>query len=107
MTTSPGEIKAEGIALLALGYSCRSVERQLRRKFPTAKVPRYCTISRWVRPTYSSRGAVYRWQHVYGEAVKIVEERIDELRTLPLDQMLKAALRIQDFAYETRQLARR
>ena len=107
MKTSPGEIKAEGIALLALGYSTRSVEAQLKEKFPGTKVPRYCTISRWVRPTYSSRGAVYRWQHVYGEAANILADRVDELRALPLDQLLKAAIRIQDFAYETRRLARR
>ena len=107
MKPSPGEIKAEALALLALGHSCRSVERQLKQKFPTAKVPRYCTISRWVRPTYSSRGAVYRWQHVYGEAAKIVLDRMDELGTLPFDQMVKAVLRIRDFADRTRSLARR
>ena len=107
MSTSPAELKAEAVALLALGYSCRSVEAQLKQKFPGAKVPNYATISRWVRPTYSSRGAVYRWQHIYGEAAKIVLDRMDELRTLPLEQMVKSALRIREFADRTRYLARR
>lgn len=37
--STPTEIKAEAIALLTLGHSCREVERELRCKFPTQRLP--------------------------------------------------------------------
>ena len=40
--TTPTEIKAQAIALHALGYSSRNIDKQLRSMFPGADIPRYC-----------------------------------------------------------------
>lgn len=104
---TPGIIKANAIALLALGYSCRSVEKQLRQKFPAAHIPNYATISRWLRPNNSTRAAEWRWLMVADRAVDIVDARFDEIRTMSFPQMLRAAMRMSDIAMSVSSSRRR
>ena len=54
--TTPTEIKAQAIALYALGYSYGNIDEQLRGMVSGAEVPRYCTISRsLIGPCYHAR----------------------------------------------------
>ncbi len=103
---TPLEIKAEGIALLALGYSTRQVERRLRDKFPGARTPRYNTIARWLNSAEAvqkgKRSADLRWQLVLWEAARIVEQRMDELRHLPFMTLIKSYGRFEDIAHQAR-----
>ena len=46
---APTEIKAQAIALHAMGYSCRNIEIQLPSMYIGAKIPNYATNSRCVR----------------------------------------------------------
>ena len=46
--STPTEIMAQTIAIHALGYSCRGIEKQLRERFLNQHVPRYGAIARWV-----------------------------------------------------------
>jgi len=101
---TPLEVKAEGVALLALGYSTRDVERRLRDKFPGARTPRYNTIARWLNSAEAvrqgKRAADLRWQLVLWEAAAIVEQRMDELQHLPFMTLIKSYGRLQDIAHQ-------
>ena len=101
---TPLEIKAEAIALLALGYSTRDVERRLRDKFPGTRIPKYNTVARWLNSAEAvqagKRSADLRWQLVFWEAAKIVEQRMDELRHLPFMTLIKSYGRFQDIAHQ-------
>ncbi len=41
------EIKAQAIALLILGRSCREAKAELHQIFPGESIPHYSTIARW------------------------------------------------------------
>jgi hypothetical protein len=61
--SNPTEIKAQAIALYALGYSCRNIEGQLKAKFPGVDIPNYATIARWVRIRPTAPVRRFRNQH--------------------------------------------
>ena len=102
---TPLEIKAEAVALLALGHSTREVERRLNDKFPGAKIPRYNTIARWLNSADAlqdgKRSADIRWGLVLLEAARIVEHRMDDLRHLDFMTLIKSYGRIQDIYYQS------
>jgi hypothetical protein len=87
--STPTEIKAQAIALHAMGYSSRAIETQLKAKFPGAAIPNHATINRWVRirPGIGSRlrnqYTVMRWWEAARRAAEIVHSHIDELATVP------------------------
>ncbi len=84
--STPTEIKAEAIALHALGYSCRAIGKQLRAKFPNAKIPNHATINRWVRIRPTKRLALMQWYDAAHRAAEILHERMDELDSVPFMQ---------------------
>ncbi len=45
--STPTEIKAQAIALLILGRSCRDAQEELRLQFPNSDIPHFSTIARW------------------------------------------------------------
>jgi len=45
--STPSDIKAQAIALLILGRSCREAQAELREQFPGADIPHFSTIARW------------------------------------------------------------
>ncbi len=45
--STPTNIKAQAIALLILGRSCREAQEELREQFPGAEIPHFSTIARW------------------------------------------------------------
>jgi hypothetical protein len=94
--STPTEIKAQAIALHCLGYSCRNIEKQLKAKFPGAAVPRYCTISRWVRSRPTKRLALMQWYDAAHMAAGILHDRMDELETVPFMQVIRAYSRTMD-----------
>lgn len=100
-TATPTEIKAQAIALHAMGYSCRAIEKQLSSMFMGATIPNYATISRWVRVRNSYRrylagAASVRWARAHNRAAEIVEERLEELGTMPFDKIIVALQRISE-----------
>ena len=105
---SPSEIRAQGVALLILGYSCRRVERELRAMFPGARVPSYPTISRWLRRRPASNIGLWRWAQTMHRIAEIIEERIDELGTMPLDKLARTnALMVDTYCTARAALSRR
>ncbi len=101
--STPTEIKAQAIALHAMGYSCRRIERQLRSQFPGADIPNYATINRWGRSRPTKRFAQLRWYDVAHRAAEIMMERMDELETVPFMQLVKAYSRINDIVFNTQE----
>ena len=86
------ELKAQAIALMVLGYSCRDVEHELRQQFPLLRIPHYTTIARWLRhmPWSLARGgaAQARWAEIANRAGGIAIERLHEMdRLSPLHAM--------------------
>ena len=106
---TPTEIKAQAIALHALGYSSRNIEVQLNSMYPSARVPNHATVSRWVRGRKGYRrfllgAATVHWARVYDRAAEVVEERLDELSRMPVERLLVARQRIAETATTLAQL---
>lgn len=81
--STPTEVKAQAIALHAMGYSCRNIEKQLRARFPGTDIPNHATINRWVRSAPTNRIALMHWWDAARRAAEIVHSRMDELATVP------------------------
>lgn len=108
--TCPAEMKAYGLALAVMGYSTRSVAVTLRQRYPGRKIPHHSTISRWLHRAPAKYAALARWWEVSHRAAAIVESRMDEMKTWPLDRVLRAYARIEavcDATEEARQRRRR
>jgi hypothetical protein len=95
----PREVKAWAMALTILGYSSREVERELRRRFPGQDVPGYSTIARWQRSRPLNRSALAAWFGVAERAAQIVESRVDEMKSLPVEQLMQLAARATEAHY--------
>jgi hypothetical protein len=110
------EIKAEAIALHVLGHTCRSVERELKAKFPNEDIPNYGTIHKWVRklsptrPTpfvrrFRNMHTVLRWWEVAKMAAEMVAERMhEELETAPYERVALMYGRAVDMAIKLERL---
>ena len=59
----PTKIKAQAIALLILGRSCREARAELHQLFPGDSIPHYSTIARWFQKMAEpqSKGVNTRW----------------------------------------------
>jgi hypothetical protein len=103
--TTPTEIKAQAIALHALGYSCRKIEKQLKAKFLKADIPNHATINRWVRirPTAPVRRlrhahTTMRWWEAASRAAEIVCGHLDDIEKWPFNKAIVAYGRMADMA---------
>ena len=87
--STPTEVKAQGIALLVLGRSCREVERELGRLFPNETVPHFTTIARWLKEIPGrSHEAHGRWCRVMDRAAKLVWDYLESgTRVSPLEAL--------------------
>ena len=52
----PSEMKAQAVALLILGHSCRRVQTELSEQFHGAAIPHYTTIARWLQSLAEPHG---------------------------------------------------
>jgi hypothetical protein len=106
------EIKAEAIALHVLGHPCRNIEKQLKARFPSADIPNYGTINKWVRvrPTapvrrYRNMYTVHRWWEVARMAAEIVAERMAvELENVPYNKVATIYGRMMDMVINLERL---
>ena len=75
----PNEMKAQAVALLILGHSCRRVQTELSRQFPGADIPHFSTLARWLNKIAGGEAiaaAVY-WSFVSKAAGEIVLKRLE------------------------------
>ena len=102
------ELKAQAIALMVLGYSCRDVEHELRRQFPLLRIPHYTTIARWLQKMAGpqSRGAAAYWLVIAHLAAEEVGRRIDaEGKQMSLMEQVEFASRVTDIYFSLRERA--
>ena len=86
--STPTEIKAQAVALVVLGRSCREVQEDLRRQFPDAHIPHFSTIARWARPTPPTGGvALMRWWDVLGRAGEAVDGHLISGGVTPMEAL--------------------
>ena len=86
--STPTKIKAQAVALVVLGRSCREVREDLRRQFPEAHIPHFSTISRWARPTPPTGGiALMRWWDVLDRAGDAVDGHLISGRVTPMEAL--------------------
>ena len=96
--STPTEIKAQAIALLTFGHTCRRVEKQLRLQFPGTKIPHFTTIARWLRemPPNGGRAARVYWWFVMERAGEIALKQLEEAENLPPLDLLNIFARSLD-----------
>ena len=86
--STPTEIKAQAVALVVLGKSCREAQEDLRRQFPGAHIPHFSTIARWARATPPTGGvALMRWWDVLDRAGETVDGHLISGRVTPMEAL--------------------
>ena len=86
--TTPTEIKAQAVALVVIGRSCREVQEVLRQQFPDAHIPHFSTIARWARATPPTGGvALMRWWGVLDRAGQTVDGHLISGRVTPMEAL--------------------
>ena len=102
--STPTEIKAQAIALLVLGRSCREVQRELHQKFPDARIPHFSTIARWLNKVAGKEaiGAQVYWSFVSKRAGEITLKRMDaEADGMSMLDLVKFASTATDIYYNS------
>ncbi len=86
--STPTEIKAQAIALLILGRSCREAQEELGDQFPDADIPHYSTIARWFNKIAGKEAIVASvyWSIVSQRVTKILLMRL-ETETMQMSMM--------------------
>ncbi len=77
--STPTQIKAQAIALLILGRSCREAKEELRQLFPGESIPHYSTIARWLNKIAGKEAiaaSVY-WSIVSQSVTEIILKRFE------------------------------
>jgi len=64
--------------------------------FPSAKIPSYPTISRWLKRRPPSNVGLWRWGQTVYRVSELLEERMDELQTMPFDKLTQIASRMYE-----------
>lgn len=103
--STPIEIKAQAIALLILGRSCREAQAELRQQFPGADIPHYTTIARWFQKmaTPMTRRATAYWAVLAHLAAEVVDRRMDDVKKMSLMDQVEFASRVTDIYYSVRE----
>ena len=78
--STPTEIKAQAIALLILGRSCREAQEELRRQFPGESIPHHSTIARWFNKIAGKEAiaASLYWSIVSQMVTEIILKRFEK-----------------------------
>ena len=103
MSTST-EIKAQAVALVVLGRSCREVQEDLRSQFPGARIPHFSTIARWFGKVAGREaiGAAVYWSFVSKRAGEITLKRMDaEADRMSMLDLVKFASTATDIYYNS------
>ena len=103
--STPTEIKAQAIALLILGRSCREAQAELREQFPEAEIHHYSTIARWFQKmaTPKTKGAAAYWAVLAHLTADMVDSRMDELNKMSLMEVVEFSSRATDIYYSLRE----
>lgn len=103
--STPTEIKAQAIALLILGRSCREAQEELREHFPDSDIPHYSTIARWFQKMAEpqSKGALAYWSVLVKAVGEVVFRRMDELEKMSLMEVVEVSSRAYDIYWALRE----
>ena len=101
----PSEMKAQAVALLILGHSCRRVQTELSEQFPGADIPHHTTIARWLQSLAEPHGraAEAYWGALAQSVVEVLFNRMGEAETMPLMQLVKFTSRASDIYWAGRE----
>ena len=73
------EMRAQAIALLVLGRSCREAQTELRQQFPGESIPHHSTVARWFNKIAGKEAiaaSVY-WSNVSQSVTEIILKRFE------------------------------
>jgi len=106
--STPTDIKAQAIALLILGRSCREARAELHQIFAGESIPHYSTIARWLQKMAEpqSKGALAYWSVLVKAVGEVVFRRMDELEKMSLLEVVAVSSRAYDIYWALRERGR-